>query len=256
MSARTAATSFSTSAGPRFGLARVLSKHGICSRSVAAQWVVAGRVRVNGRIERNPEFPVREQIDKVEIDGERLAPPQRCCLMLNKPRGLLTTTQDEQGRDTVYRCLDGASLPWMAPVGRLDKASEGLLLFSNDPAWAARLCSPQEGPDKTYAVQVRGLCTEAHMQRMRAGVLDAGERLAVKQVTLTRQGEKNSWLQIVLDEGRNRQIRRILSALNLPVLRLIRIAIGTLELGELAKGEWRWLSEAEMAGLLPAPTSN
>ncbi|WP_332309403.1 pseudouridine synthase [Pseudomarimonas arenosa] len=235
--------------GPRFGLARVLSKRGVCSRSVAAQWVVSGRVTVNGRIERNPEFPVREGIDKVGLDGHPLDAPRRCCLMLNKPRGLLTTTQDEQGRDTVYRCFDGHDLPWLAPVGRLDKASEGLLLFSNDPAWAARLCSPQQGPDKTYAVQVRGLCGPAHLQRMGEGIVDAGERLAVKQVEMMRQGEKNSWLRIVLDEGRNRQIRRILAALNLPVMRLIRIAVGNVELGELGKGEWRWLSEAEMSGL-------
>lgn len=252
MRSRSLARPSLSSPGPRFGLARVLSKRGVCSRSVASQWVAAGRVTINGRVERNPEFPVREGIDQVELDGRPLAAPQRACLMLNKPRGLLTTTQDEQGRDTVYRCLNTEELPWMAPVGRLDKASEGLLLFSNDPAWAARLCSPQEGPDKTYAVQVRGLCELNHMQRMRDGVVDGGERLAVKQVDMMRRGEKNSWLRVVLDEGRNRQIRRILAALDLPVMRLIRIAIGGLELGELGKGEWRWLTEDEIAGLLPA----
>ena len=236
--------------GARFGLARILSKRGVCSRSVAAQWVAAGRVSVNGRVERNPEHPVREAVDRVELDGQVLEAPKRCCLMLNKPRGLVTTASDEQGRDTVYRCFDGHGLPWLAPVGRLDKASEGLLLFSNDPAWAARLCSPQEGPLKTYAVQVRGLCGDAQLSQLRAGVVEGGERLAAKAIDLMRQGEKNSWLQVVLDEGRNRQIRRMLSTLNLPVIRLIRIAIGDLQLGELGKGEWRWLSESETASLI------
>ena len=117
----------------RHGLARVLSKAGLCSRTDAAAWIRDGRVRVDGRIVRDPEYPIHDGMRRVSIDGLDPSPPQRHYLMLNKPRGLVTTARDERGRDTVYRCLDGAGLPWLAPVGRLDKASEGLLLFSNDP---------------------------------------------------------------------------------------------------------------------------
>src|ERR1700722_13487423 len=121
---------------PRHGVARVISKLGMGSRTQAAQWVHDGRVRVNGHVVRDAEFPVRQGLDRVDVDGEERGPQGRLVLVLNKPRGLVTTAVDEQGRDTVYSCFTGAALPWMAPVGRLDKASEGLLLFTNDPAWA------------------------------------------------------------------------------------------------------------------------
>src|SRR5690606_12997972 len=117
----------------------------------------AGRVRVNGRHVDDPEFPCDERADRIAVDGEVAAAAQPLYLMLNKPRGLVCTTSDERGRDTVYRCFDGATmgqqpLPWIAPVGRLDKGSEGLLLFSNDPEWAAGVTDPDSGPDKTYHV--------------------------------------------------------------------------------------------------------
>ena len=178
-----------------------------------------------------------------------LAIAQRRYLMLNKPRGLLTTAQDERARDTVYRCFDGHDLGWIAPVGRLDKASEGLLLFSNDPQWAASITDPATGPAKTYHVQVAGLPDTDTLQRMREGVVEAGEHLAVRAVSLLRAGERNAWLEIALDEGRNRQIRRILSALDFEVLRLVRVAIGGVVLGDLAKGAWRELDAAELAML-------
>ena len=146
--------------GVRHGLARVLSKAGVCSRSEAARWISDGRVRVSGRIIRDPEFPIASPHPPIEVDGRPMDAPQRLYLVLNKPRGVVTTAQDERGRDTVYRCFDGAGLPWIAPVGRLDKASEGLLLFSNDPQWAARLTDPETGPQKTYHVQVDRLPDE------------------------------------------------------------------------------------------------
>src|SRR5690606_8100253 len=141
--------------------------------------------------------------------------------MLNKPRGLVTTTHDEQGRDTVYRCFDGAGLPWIAPVGRLDKASEGLLLFSNDPRWAARITDPETGPDKTYHVQVDTIPGDALLAALVEGVDAEDARLRAKSARLLRSGTKNAWLEIVLDEGRNRQIRRLLSAFDISVLRLV-----------------------------------
>ena len=130
---------------PRHGVARVISKQGLASRTQAAAWVRDGRVSVNGVRVRDPEHPVRMGLDRIEIAGQEATTAPRRVLMLNKPRGLVTTARDEQGRDTVYRCFDGAALPWLAPVGRLDKASEGLLLFSNDPAWAARVTDPASG---------------------------------------------------------------------------------------------------------------
>jgi 23S rRNA pseudouridine2605 synthase len=226
-------------------VARVISKLGLGSRTQAAQWIREGRVRVNGRLVNDPEFPVRQELDRVTVDNQMNA-PARMVVMLNKPRGLVTTTRDEQGRDTVYRCFEGAALPWLAPVGRLDKASEGLLLFSNDPAWSARITDPASGPDKTYHVQIDRLPAESLLSCLMSGVDLAGERLAAKSVLLLRSGQKNAWLEVTLDEGRNRQIRRLLAAFDIEVLRLVRIAIGSLALGDLPKGGWRELTEAEL----------
>jgi 23S rRNA pseudouridine2605 synthase len=230
-------------------LARVLSKRGICSRTEAARWVAAGRVSIDGRTIRDPEHPTAVDATGLSVDGLPLAAVVPIHLMLNKPRGLVTTTVDEQGRDTVYRCFDGAGLGWIAPVGRLDKASEGLLLFSNDPQWAARITDPESGFDKTYHVQVDTIPDADAIQALVVGVDDAGERLRAKTAQFLRSGDKHAWLEIVLDEGRNRQIRRLLAAFDLRVLRLVRVAIGPLLLGELPKGRWRLLTLAEAAAL-------
>ena len=236
----------------RHGLARILSKTGLCSRTEAARWIGAGRVAVDGRVVRDPEFPIVQGRHWVTVDGRGIDEGPRLYLMLNKPRGLVTTVSDERGRGTVYRCFDGAGLPWLAPVGRLDKASEGLLLFCNDPEWAARVTDPERGPDKTYHVQIDRIPEAAELAELLAGVTDeSGERLRARSVTLLRAGEKNAWLQIVLDEGRNRQIRRLLAAVEINVLRLLRVAIGELALGDLPKGQWRWLTPAEVGSLAP-----
>ena len=237
------------SSTPRHGVARVLSKQGLCSRTQAAAWVAAGRVAVNGKVVRDPEFPVRMGLDEVVVDGGPAAAAEPVYLALNKPRGLVTTASDERGRDTVYRCLDGADLPWLAPVGRLDQASEGLLLMSNDPAWAAAITDPATGPDKTYHVQVDAVPDAALLAALEAGIDDAGERLSARSARLLRSGGKTAWLEIVLDEGRNRQIRRLLAALGIGVLRLVRVSIGQVVLGDLAKGAWRPLTEVEVAAL-------
>ena len=233
----------------RHGLARVMSKLGICSRTEAVGWIAAGRVSVEGRVVRDAEFPVVRGQQRIAIDGVDVAAGERIQLMLNKPRGLVTSARDEQDRETVYRCFDGAGLPWIAPVGRLDKASEGLLLFSNDPEWAARITDPETGPRKTYHVQVDTIPRDDLLARLRDGVPCDGELLRAESVTLLRAGEKNAWLEIVLDEGRNRQIRRLLAACDIGVLRLVRVAIGTLTLGDLPKGKWRRLEAGEIAAL-------
>ncbi len=234
---------------PRHGLARALSKLGLCSRTEAARWIAAGRVRVDGRLVLDPEFPTVAGRSKIEVEGLADASAQRRYLMLNKPRGLVTTAADEQGRDTIYACLEGASLPWLAPVGRLDKASEGLLLLSNDPAWAATITDPVTGPVKTYHVQVDAIPDAKLLSALEQGAQRDGELLRAAKATLLRTGTRNAWLEITLDEGRNRQIRRLLEAFDLSVLRLVRVAIGSLPLGELGKGAWRDLSDEEVRAL-------
>jgi 23S rRNA pseudouridine2605 synthase len=140
-------------------------------------------------------------------------------------------------------------LPWLAPVGRLDKASEGLLLFSNDAAWAARITDPKSGHDKTYHAQIDRLPSAELLRQLQEGVLLDGERLSAKSVCCLRTGHKNAWLEVVLDEGRNRHIRRLLAAFDITVLRIVRVAVGPLLLGKLPKGQWRVLSEQEIDSL-------
>jgi 23S rRNA pseudouridine2605 synthase len=236
------------SKSPRYGAARAISKLRLGSRTQGARWVKEGRVRVNGRLVTDPEFPVNPGRDRLTVEGLEGARP-RLVIMLNKPRGLVTTTRDEQGRDTVYRCLADAALPWLAPVGRLDKASEGLLLFSNDPAWAAGVTHPSTGPDKTYHVQVDRVPDAALIANLHRGADVDGELLRAKTVRCLRSGQKNGWLEITLDEGRNRQIRRLLSVFEIAVLRLIRVSIGDLQLGQLPKGGWRVVTEHEVESL-------
>jgi len=236
---------------PRYGVARAISKLGLGSRTQGARWAKEGRVRVNGRVVTDPEFPVKHGCDRVTVEGLESSRP-RLVIMLNKPRGLVTTTRDEQGRETVYRCFAGADLPWLAPVGRLDKASEGLLLFCNEPTWAARVTQPSTGPDKTYHVQIDRVPDAALIANLNRGANVDGEPLRAKTIRRLRSGQKNGWLEITLDEGQNRQIRRLLSAFDIAVLRLIRVRIGDLQLGQLPKGRWRVVTEYEIESLLPA----
>lgn len=237
----------------KHGLARVISKRGICSRSHAESAIRAGRVRVDGRIVTDPEARTPSGA-AIAIDDAAAEAVVHRYLMLNKPRGMLTTASDERGRTTVYKAFEDAGLGWIAPVGRLDKASEGLLLFSNDSAWAARITAPESHLEKTYHVQVDCLPDADLVARLQAGVEEGGEQLSALSVRELRRGEKNAWLEVILDEGRNRQIRRLLGAFDISVLRLVRVAIGSLQLGELGKGAWRELDEDEVRNLAsPSP---
>lgn len=208
--------------------------------------IAAGRVSVNGRVQRNVEHPTDAARDLINVDGQQAQAVQRIYLALNKPRGIIVSTADEKGRETVYSLLESAKLPWLAPVGRLDKASEGLLLLTNDSVWAAGITDPISQLHKTYHVQITGIPDQAALNTMRSGIDADGEHLAAVDARLLRSGEKNAWLEVVLDEGRNRHIRRLLEALGYEVLRLVRIAIGPITLGELPKGNWRQLSENEV----------
>lgn len=233
----------------RVGLARAISKLGYCSRSGAAELIAAGRVKWNGTVRRDPEAPVHLGKDRIEIDGQPLAHASKIYLALNKPRGVVTTASDEKGRETVYSFLP-ENQPWLAPVGRLDKASEGLLLLTNDSEWAARITAPETDLDKTYHVQISAIADVPLLQKLRSGLRASdGEFLRVKTIRVLRSGEQNSWLEIVLDEGRNRHIRRMLETLNLEVLRLVRVAIGPLLLDDLPKGATRSLERGEKQAL-------
>ncbi|RCS30146.1 rRNA pseudouridine synthase [Rhodanobacter denitrificans] len=234
---------------PRHGLARVLSKLGACSRSQAEQWVRDGRVSVEGRVVRDPYHPTLIDRQRVAVDGQVVKPVECVYVAFNKPRGLVVSASDEHGRATVYTALAAAGLPWLGPVGRLDKASEGLLLLSNDTSWASAITDPATHLDKTYHVQVAGRPDASTLEAMLRGVEDADDRLVARRASLLRTGEKNAWLEVVLDEGRNRHIRRLLAVLGFDVLRLIRVAIGPLALGGLAKGQWRRLSADEVRSL-------
>ncbi len=239
----------------KIGLARALSKLGYCSRSRAAELIRAGRVSLNGKVRRGPETPVSGQHDQIAVDGKVVEPQEKIYLMLNKPRGVMTTASDEKGRETVYDIMNNSSAkgttvptnqPWVAPVGRLDQASEGLLLLTNDSEWGTHIAAPETHLDKTYHVQIATIADEEFVQTLVRGVkAKDGELLRAKQARRLRAGQKNCWLEIVLDEGKNRQIRRMIEAMEVEVLRLVRVAIGPLELGDLAKGQHRPLTPSE-----------
>ena len=226
-------------------LARALSKLGYCSRSQAERLIREGRVEVDGRLALHSEWRIDPQCARLRVDGQSVSAARRIYLMLNKPRGTVTTAHDPEGRPTVYACLDGLDLPFLAPVGRLDMASEGLLLLSNDTRWAQHILDPASGVEKTYHVQIDRVPDEAFMARLRAGALDDGERLTTRAARLLRHGGRNAWVEMVIDEGRNRQIRRIVEAAGAEVLRLVRVRIGDLVLGDLPKGAVRELGSAE-----------
>ncbi len=230
------------------GLAQALNKAGFASRSQAAKIVAQGRVSWNGRVVRDPEWLTLDG-DLILVDGQPLARERMVYLMCNKPRGLVTTADDTKGRPTVYRCLEGMDIPHVGPVGRLDMASEGLLLFTNDTRWASALLDPARRVSKTYHVRIDGVLDAAMVARMTGGVVHEGERLQAISVKTLRLDGKGSWIEIVLQEGKNREIRRMLEVLGFEVLSLVRMRIGSLVLGDLATGGVRPLTEAEVEDL-------
>ncbi len=243
--------------GNTAALERALSKLGYASRSQAHYLVTLGRVQVNGQTCRDPERRVNITRDRIAVDGKAIVAAQKVYLALNKPRGLITTAGDEKGRDTVYDCLSDWHGERVFPVGRLDKASEGLLFFTNDTRWSDNLTSPSSHLDKTYHVQINCVPGDQLLQQLVKGITDpeVGFIKAAK-ASLLRSGEKNAWLEIILDEGRNRQIRRLFAALDIEVLRLVRVAIGPIPLGTLAKGSYRRLTDEELRLVEQALRSN
>ena len=228
----------------KVGLARTLSKLGYCSRSKAAELIRGGRVTLNGRVRRDPEYPVSAPHDEIRVDGQSVGAKKKIYLMLNKPPGVVTTASDEKGRSTVYECLE-KNTPWVAPVGRLDQASEGLLLLTNDSEWGARITEPKTHLNKIYHVRIDAKADETLITKLLAGVTNRGEELRVKSAEPIRGGSRRAWIEIALDEGKNRHIRRMFEELGIEVLRLVRVAVGPLYLGELKKGSSRELTSSE-----------
>lgn len=235
--------------GKRVTLPRALSKLGFCSRTQAETLIAEGRVALSGRTVTDPETWIDLAEAVITVDGKSVVAEARLYLMLNKPRGLVTTRHDPEGRPTVFDCLKDFSEAHISPVGRLDKASEGLLLFTNDTEFANALLDPATHVAKTYHVQMDRIADDDVLAALEAGVHHDGEFLRARAVRKLREGEKNSWLEITLDEGRNRQIRRMLEALGIECLRLLRVSIGSLQLGKLEKGAVRTLTDAEIKDL-------
>lgn len=228
-------------------LQKLLSSAGVCSRRASEQYILAGRVTINGRPAVLGQRADPER-DDIRVDGAPLNPtPRPVYLMLNKPRGYVTTLSDEQGRPTVAQLVADAGAR-VYPVGRLDLDSEGLLLMTNDGALTQRLLHPSHEISKTYHVWVYG---PVHgVAEKLAAIRDLrGEPIRPAQVRVLRQGEKTAEYAITIHEGKNRQIRRMCARCDLKVKRLRRVREHTLELGDLPQGQWRYLTEEEVASL-------
>ena len=258
-------------------LARALSKFGVCSRREAERWIAAGRVRVNGQVELSPSRRIDLGGDRVVVDGRRVggAGWARVVLAFHKPAGFVTTRIDPGGRPTVYDALGDAfrvapagarAWPgWVFPVGRLDRDTSGLLVFTNDHRLGERLTSPEHRVPKTYHARVAGVPDAEALRALREGLpLPDGTvtRPAKVRVLGTPRGEGgfswpegqgSTWLEIVLTEGKNRQVRRMGAAVGHEVRELVRVRIGRLGLGDLAPGEWRELGPEEIRELQSDP---
>jgi len=232
-------------------LERVLSKAGVGSRVDARSWIHAGRVKVNGRITRNPDQWIDMKRDRVLFDGEPLVARERIYLLLYKPTGYLTTYKDPEGRPTVYDLTADAGT-FLSPVGRLDLDTSGLLLMTNDNQFAERVTNPNSHVPKTYLVKASAVLTDTQLQQLRDGLELADGLTRPALVTRLRDSGKYTHFEITLTEGRNRQVRRMVEALEAKVLKLVRVRIGRIAIGRLLIGKWRLLTAAEVASLSKA----
>ena len=229
-------------------LERVLSKAGLGSRSEARKWIAAGRVKVNGRIVRDPDHWIDLERDRVAFDGKPLRDPERTYLLLYKPKGYLTTYRDPQGRPTIYDLLPERDR-YLFPVGRLDLDTSGLLILTNDTAFAERLTNPDYKVPKTYLVKASKPLSDGDLDQLRRGI-ELRDGLT-KPATVHRLGPAK--FEITITEGRNRQVRRMVEALDAKVLKLVRVAIGDLRIGDLQIGKFRTLTAEELKALHPRP---
>ena len=229
-------------------LERVLSKAGVGSRTEARSWIHAGRVTVNGTATRNPDQWVDMKRDKVRFDGKPLETRERVYVLLYKPTGYLTTYKDPKGRPTVYDLVKDVGT-FLSPVGRLDLDTSGLLLMTNDNRLAERVTNPDSHVPKTYLVTASPALSDAQLQRLRDGVELSDGPTRPARVTRVRNSETDTQFEMVLTEGRNRQVRRMVEALDAKVLELVRIKLGPIAIGRLPIGKWRTLTPAEVKSL-------
>ena len=230
-------------------LQKFLARAGLASRRHCEEIILAGRVRVNGRVVRVLGTRVRPGLDRVQVDGELVRPDRLVTLLLHKPAGYITAVSDPQGRPVVTSLLPPGDFPRLFPVGRLDWDTEGLLLLTNDGELSHVLTHPRFHVRRIYHAKVRGRPTPEALERLGRGVPCQGERLRALAVEVLRTTAHNAWLAVSLGEGHYRQVRRMCEAVGHPVLRLVRVALGPLSLGDLPRGAWRSLAAAELAGL-------
>jgi 23S rRNA pseudouridine2605 synthase len=226
-------------------LDRVLSKAGIGSRTDARSWIGAGRVAVNGKVIQTPDHWVDLDRDRVTLDGKPVTEQKKVYLLLYKPTGYLTTYRDPDNRPTVYDLIPDVE-QWVAPVGRLDLDTSGLLLMTNDNDLADRVMSPESKIPKTYLVKTSSILSDDDLQRLRGGVELSDGPTKLAQVVRSRDSASSTFLEITISEGRNRQVRRMIEAVGSRVRKLVRIAIGPLRIGDLQIGKWRMLTSAEV----------
>ena len=232
-------------------LARALSKLGLASRSDARALILAGRVRVNGRLITNPTTLVTPERIRLSIDGREARAAEPLTILFHKPRGVVTTRRDPEGRATVYDFIAGVNAH-VVPVGRLDFATSGLLLLTNDTHLADWLTDPANEIPRLYLVTVRGRVTQDELDALQVGITDRGERLHAQSVALRKASTRESLLIVELTEGKNREIRRMVEAIGHEVTRLRRVQFGGLAIGDLAPGTWRRLTRAELRRAFPA----
>ena len=241
----------------RATLDRVLSKAGIASRSTTREWIQQGRVKVNGRVIRNPDYWVESAKDVVHLDGLRVREEKKVYVALNKPTEVVTSFGDKKNRPTVYDYLKGLDR-WVFPIGRLDMDTSGLLILTNDTEFGEALLRPESKIPKTYYVKVSGVVTPDEYFRLAFGLdIGRGERSGQATVKEVRSTDRYTWLELTITEGKNRQVRRMCEAIGHPVLKLVRIRVGGLTLGDLPIGKFRSLSRKEARkALVPVDSGN
>lgn len=220
-------------------LERALSKLGLASRTEARTLVREGRVAVNGHPVTDPLFAVAPESARIEIDGQKAALPRPVTILLHKPRGVVTSRSDPEGRPTVYGCLEGLDAH-VVPVGRLDVATSGLLLLTNDTRFSDWVTDPRNGIPRVYLVTVRGELSDDQARRLEEGI-----------VTVRKRSKRETHLVVELTEGKNREIRRMLAGVGHEVTKLKRVSFGGLELGELPPGRWREVTREELQAAFP-----